>query len=164
MTPAKAIKMGFSKCFSFSGSASRTEFWWFAAVLAFPFVLSVLGVFSGLNSSFYFLKSFTESFWMFSPIPMLFGVSCAIRRNKDAGVTVVLTIITALAFFGGYWGIFAFSAIEQFSHQRMSIGWIFIFPWLGTSLVLAIPTIVLWALPTSKNNEPLGPNPHEVLS
>ena len=54
MSPAQAIKTGIAKSFQFKGSASRTEFWWFAA---FVVLLGVIA--AGLDWSLFTAKAYS---------------------------------------------------------------------------------------------------------
>jgi uncharacterized membrane protein YhaH (DUF805 family) len=86
MGPAQAIRTGLAKSFQFSGRASRSEFWWFALIMApvigFGSIVLSSVSFSAVESREYaFLLSFVLRSILF--IPLLAAVS---RRAQDAGV------------------------------------------------------------------------------
>jgi uncharacterized membrane protein YhaH (DUF805 family) len=86
MGPAQAIRTGLAKSFQFSGRASRSEFWWFALVMApligFGSVALSSVSFGAVESREYaFLLSFILRSILFIPL-----LAVASRRATDAGV------------------------------------------------------------------------------
>lgn len=87
MSPIEAIESSLSKFGTFSGRASRSEFWWFSlSVNLWTFLLQVAAVFlgvatnySGLSVAFYFLAA---GLILIAIVPQL---SVGARRLHDIG-------------------------------------------------------------------------------
>lgn len=172
MTPLQAIKTGFRKSFDFKGRTTRSEFWWFATMLAFPFAFCLIYLLFGYSifgDAFYKndlldqIRGAMEKLLPITPLFLVPGISCGIRRNQDAQHTTSMTIATSVVFFGGYALIVLFAFYEYLSDVRGSITWLFALLWLLVSVALAIPTIILWLRPSHNASDPTGPNPSEVI-
>ncbi|WP_066702460.1 DUF805 domain-containing protein [Celeribacter ethanolicus] len=72
--PLKAVENGYFRAFNFSGRASRSEFWWFAAYYALVTLLLALDLAKGGTLLIWF--------WLLNIIPNL---SMTIRRLHDIG-------------------------------------------------------------------------------
>ncbi|MEM9576457.1 MAG: DUF805 domain-containing protein [Pseudomonadota bacterium] len=168
MTLRKAIITCFRKYFTFSGRASRSEYWWFflfcllggfIAGFAEAFINGVTGTNDGptLLSGAFNLATFIPSIavgwrrmhdtgrsglYLFYPLIALIGLSTFIGLS-DLGVT--LASDTPQTAFDGVFGAILIVALI---------------------VIVLSPFIVLWWLtrPSQPGQNQYGPNPHEVFS
>ena len=174
MTFKQSIQTCFSKYITFSGRASRSEYWWF-------FLFGVLG--SGVaglldgalfgtatletevtdNSAGFTAANDGPIGVLFSLAILLPSLSAGWRRMHDTGrsgfylfypLLVMIGIGTFLAIFGGI-GATETGAVA---------GPIAIITVLATAVLAISPLLVLWWLtrPSQSGSNEYGPNPHEV--
>ncbi len=180
MSFTEAIKTCFSKYFTFSGRASRSEYWWF-------FLFILLGnIVAGILDSVLFgavtgsietgPDGFSASAENNGPVAAIFSLAVLIpqlaagwRRMHDTGrsgfyllLPLLLSIGAALIL------VFGIGAASMFQH-----GGSFDRLFTGATLLLMVPTVlvlvispllVLWWLtrPSEPGANRYGPNPHEA--
>lgn len=160
MGPAQAIRTCLAKSFQFSGRASRSEFWWFFA----PF-------FGGAFVSFWAVELYLPRHigLLLNPafavlliyLTVLAAPFCAAawRRSQDSGRpgAWALSPVFILAF-GAAISLLERSLFDDSELPGLSgamIGY-------GGFLLLAPPTLLLLALPSTPGPNSYGPNPLEV--
>lgn len=166
MTFREAILTCFRKYFTFSGRASRSEYWWFflfcllgglMASAAETFINGVTGTPGGptILSAAFNIATFIPS------------LSAGWRRMHDTGRSGLYLFYPVIAIMGlaGFIGLFgpteAQGGLEAFPGGIL--GTILV---LGAVVVILSPLIVLWWLtrPSQPGQNRYGPNPHEVQS
>jgi len=186
MTPTQSIKTCLRKYASFSGRASRSEFWWFwlaHVVLPASFVVLALYLSStnGALASILFYGAIALYLATFLPTH-----SALVRRFHDTGRTgkysilfiiSVAAILIALYFFIGFFSntltgaaieepgalLYALPGLVMF--DALQFGFVFVFI-LGPLLLVALISFIFLAVMLSdrsqRNSNKFGPNPHEV--
>lgn len=169
MTFGEAIRTCLRKYVTFSGRASRSEFWWFFLFLVLAqFVLGFLdGLLLGARGGNGALSS------LFSLATFLPSVSASWRRMHDTGrsglyalypLIVAVGIAGFLTFASGIDAVLGGDGMLQGSGSVEGI--------FGLIVVIALivlafsPLIVIWWLtrPSQPGANQYGPNPHEVSS
>ena len=153
MNPSQAVKTCFAKYYTFSGRASRSEFWWFVLFLSIissviqSYVQSGNGTISikfGLN---FFLS--TEAHWLenvFTLVTFVPFIAALTRRLHDTGLS-------------GWRGL-GFVAI-----LAATLASFFILPWQVSAFVLFVVLVISMFFLTRKSDHgtnQYGPNPYEV--
>ena len=166
MTFKKSIITCFQKYFTFSGRASRSEYWWF-------FLFTVLGGFAaGFLEGFINAASGTPggptllsgAFNLATFIP---GLAVGWRRMHDSGRSGLYLLYPLIAMVGVavFIGMFAETEVLTGSDPSTlfdgAFGLILIF---ALAIVALSPFIVLFWLtrPSQPGPNIYGPNPHEV--
>ena len=98
----EAVKSGFHNLTNFKGRATRSEFWWFWAVIAVPAIF--------LNMIFASLVPFVG--WLIGLVATVLTLSAAVRRLHDSGrpgiwmapFVAVNTLVALLALLALFWG------------------------------------------------------------
>ena len=178
MTFSEAVRTCFSKFFTFSGRASRPEYWFF-----FLFVV-IWGFIAGMiDWQFFTQVSVTESDEVKSvtatssaPVQSIVGLivffphlAVAWRRMHDTGRSGLYALLPILLVLGAFAVlIFGIGIASSFQHggtldilfTRATL--LIVIP---TLIVLVVsPLLVLWWLtrPSHPGTNQYGPNPHEV--
>jgi len=173
---ADAVRTCFRKYVTFSGRASRPEYWWFAL---FVFLGNV--VFSVIDAAL-FGTAATETgpgmaaaeietngplVALFSLATFVPSISAAWRRMHDTGRSGLfalypLIVMVGIGMFAGFLGAFDQAASGGLAALFTGLGGIVL---LAALLVLMIsPLLVLWWLtrPSQPGPNEYGPNPREV--
>lgn len=177
MTFSEAVKTCFSKFLTFSGRASRPEYWYF-----FLFIV-ILNIIAGIIDWQFFTQVTTmqaegaTSVTAVSnqPVQSLFGLivffphlAVAFRRMHDTGRSGLYALLPILLILGAFAVlIFGIGIASQFNGGTMDIlltraTLLIVLP---TLLVLFVsPLLVLWWLtrPSQPGTNQYGPNPYEV--
>ena len=90
-----AVRSGLRNAFTFSGRASRSEFWWFYLFYVLCLVASFFLVAILLNTTIGVLPFFATAIGLFVPL-----VSVMVRRLHDKGLTGWLVLLTFVPFGG----------------------------------------------------------------
>jgi uncharacterized membrane protein YhaH (DUF805 family) len=160
MRPAQAIKTGFSKSFQYSGRASRSEFWWFAALyLVLQFALD----FATLNPlTMHIAHKFTALVTLVFFLP---GLALCSRRMHDAGssaipyLALIVISVTKKLFF-----LYALRPNAPFGSELTTMA---LDPTIksidfAVSLIL-VTTLMYWmSRPSTPGPNYYGPNPSEA--
>ncbi|MFK7870544.1 MAG: DUF805 domain-containing protein [Roseobacter sp.] len=178
MTFSAAIRTCFAKYFTFSGRATRPEYWWF-----FLFIIlgsAVCGVLDGLFFGAGSFEaevtdtSFDASAQSNGPIASLFGMATFVptlaagwRRMHDSGRSGLYLLYPMFAMFGllAFIGFVAgFENLMSGDIPGLMAGGLGIIVVIALVIVALSPLIVLFWLtrPTQAGENQYGPNPHEV--
>ncbi|NJN06263.1 MAG: DUF805 domain-containing protein [Rhodobacteraceae bacterium] len=170
MTFTQAVKTCFRKYVTFSGRASRPEYWWF-----FLFLLLGSFVMSLVDSALFGFEPSDAHPEAQGPLAGLFGLATFLpalaagwRRMHDSGrsglylLYPLIAMVGLATFLAMFWfdpggGAAPDSPVPLAIRAVIGVG----------ILVIAIsPLIVLWWLtrPSTPGPNPYGPNPHEVLT
>jgi uncharacterized membrane protein YhaH (DUF805 family) len=167
--PKQSIATCLRKYVTFSGRASRSEFWWFMGALwAGSVVVAALdaalfggGVDQGGPGPSPSPEPLSALFGLATILPSL---SAGWRRMHDTGrmglyVLYPVTIMIGIAFFAG---LFESTGLMAQDPMTGLSGVVFI---AAAVLFLLSPLIVLWWLirPSQPGANAYGPNPHEVM-
>ncbi|WP_423907506.1 DUF805 domain-containing protein [Candidatus Spongiihabitans sp.] len=135
MNFAQSIKTCFSKYATFTGRASRSEFWWFILFLALVNALaSVLECYALDQCDI--SDGVLSWLWIFAT--MLPSLAVGVRRLHDIGVS-------------GWWQLLAIpSWILLFIPLDTGLSWAFLFFFLLT-LATWIPLIIMWCFRSETN-------------
>ena len=163
----ESITTCFRKTFTYSGRASRSEYWWFMAFHnSLPILWFILGsalssIYSGENASEYltaFLYILFGSYWLLW-MPTL---SASIRRGHDIESAGFLTILLAIPLlFIALFLVHEYIPFLDFSFAFMAKGAVH----AGSiALTLFVLNSLYLAKPSDPNTNKYGPNPHEVTS
>ncbi|MFK7881987.1 DUF805 domain-containing protein [Roseobacter sp.] len=168
MTFTEAVKTCFRKFFTFSGRASRSEYWWFS-------LFCLLGGFtasfaeSSINAFFGDPTGPTMLSGAFNLATFIPGLSAGWRRMHDTGRSglylfypfVVIFGVSTFAAWTGAFDVLATNpegALEALNSVTLAI--------LAISMIVLIisPFLVLYWLtrPSQPGPNAYGPNPHEV--
>ena len=167
MTFQRAIITCLRKYLTFSGRATRSEYWWF-------FLFCLLG---GLVSSTVetFINKATDTpdgptliSGAFNLATFIPGIAVGFRRMHDTGRSGLylfypLIAMMGLAMFVGLSGTAeALSSENPIAYFESAFGFILLIALLALALS---PFLVLWWLtrPSQPGQNQYGPNPHEVL-
>ena len=153
MSPSQAVKTCFAKYYTFSGCASRSEFWWFVLFLSVissviqSYVQSGDGTLTikfGLN---FFLS--TEAHWLenlFTLVTFVPFIAVFTRRLHDSGTS-------------GWRGL------GYLAMLALIVASFFVLPWQISAIVLLI-ALVIGIFFLSRNSDhgtnQYGPDPYEV--
>ncbi|MEM6562799.1 MAG: DUF805 domain-containing protein [Pseudomonadota bacterium] len=168
MTFHQAIITCLRKYFTFSGRASRSEYWWFFLFCLLGGAISgaVEGLVNGLTGDENGPTLLSGAFNLATFIPSL---AAGFRRMHDSGRSGLYLFYPAVAIIG--LGLFLSMTGTAEALQGEDPATLFegAFGLLvaGALLVVAIsPFIVLWwlARPSQPGQNQYGPNPHEVLT
>ena len=175
MTFTDAIRTCFRKYFTFSGRASRPEYWWFVLFLFLGGIIAAIldgmifgtgQVTQGVTPDGDMVDVLNEG----GPIAALFSLATLIpsisagwRRMHDTGrsglyLLYPLIVMAGLAAFGGFAG--------AFGGQPATSGLFGLLFILGAIIFLISPLLVLWWLtrPSQPGPNEFGPNPHGVAA
>lgn len=104
MGPIEAFTTAWRKSFTYSGKATRAEYWWFYLVNLVIYS-AILLVFSGTVD--------TSTVFMVTPIAIIYGItqvfpsiSITVRRLRDVGKEWTWIFINLVPFIGGIWFIY----------------------------------------------------------
>ncbi|WP_146345905.1 DUF805 domain-containing protein [Phaeobacter marinintestinus] len=179
MTFTDSVKTCFSKYVTFSGRASRPEYWWFflfvfiagavANVVDYQFFSTVTTVANETGSSTQIVSNAPVGA-MVSLVVFLPHLAVAWRRMHDTGRSglfalfpFLLTIGAGLVLFFGIGAADAFSSGGSMDILFTRLTLLILIP---TIIVLIVsPLLVLWWLtrPSQPGENKYGPNPHEAL-
>lgn len=172
----KAISTCFRNYATFSGRASRAEYWWFflfclmgnlvAGVIDNAlFRAASLGVWSGAGEAGFRAESDGPVGILFSLAVLLPSLAAGWRRMHDTGRSGLFLVYPLLVMLGisVFMGTFGGPAMAMGGPASGLAGIV-----LAVSVLVLIlsPLLVLWWLtrPSQPGNNTYGPNPHEVLS
>ena len=117
MNFATAVRTCLSKYFSFSGRASRSEYWWFLLFVVLGSIVFTLldGVLFGADASAGNSQGTLAPLWQLAMfIPLL---SAGWRRLQDGGrpgwYILLPMLVSLVSIVGLFFGIFTFGVIEQ---------------------------------------------------
>jgi uncharacterized membrane protein YhaH (DUF805 family) len=175
MTFTQAIRTCLRKYFTFSGRASRPEFWYFFLfTMLVPIGTTIIE--SSLGYSPANLGPVGASIFGTGagPLTNLFNLAIIIpllssgwRRMHDTGRSGLFLIypliaITGLLSFTGFTG--AILPLESGDSQTALEGLFGIILFIGTLIAAFSPLLVIWWLtrPSTRGSNKWGPNPHEV--
>ncbi|WP_298850618.1 DUF805 domain-containing protein [uncultured Ruegeria sp.] len=177
MTFSDAIRTCFSKFFTFSGRASRPEYWFFFLfIVIWSFIAGII------DWQFFTQVAITESDEVQSitatsrqPVQSIVGLivffphlTVAFRRMHDTGRSGLYALLPILLILGAFAVlIFGIGIASQFHGGTLDI------LFTRATLLIVIPTLivlfvspllVLWWLtrPSQPGANQYGPNPHEV--
>ncbi len=170
MGPVQSIKTCLRKSVSFSGRASRSEFWWFAGL-----AILVAGSILWWDSNFPRIEQgfiHDRGLWLVIPLTALSLAAAGCRRAHDTGKRGIIFLVpfsfSILLYIGLMRGLISFNwgGTTGGSHAIFSMSGIQSTFVLMTSLV-AFPTIwfvlsVFLLFPSQPHSNKFGPNPHEV--
>ena len=178
MTFSDAIRTCFSKFFTFSGRASRPEYWFFflfiviwniiAGIIDWQFFTQIATTETG-TGTFVTATSSQPVQSIVSLIVFFPHLAVAWRRMHDTGRSGLFALLPILLILGAFAVlIFGIGLSDQFQHggglnilfTRATL--LIVIP---TLLVLFVsPLLVLWWLtrPSQPGTNQYGPNPHEV--
>lgn len=154
MGMSKALQRCFTKKYAtFTGRASRSEYWWFA--LACFLVSAVLSIISfGLLGGLFSLVSIIPSF------------AVGVRRMHDIGRSgwwyVAPGIVAVLGFIIIMFGRAAVIASGSSDFSAAVGGWLFILVWL-LEFILGLTLLYFTVKPSQKGTNQYGPQPPETL-
>jgi uncharacterized membrane protein YhaH (DUF805 family) len=178
MTFTAAIKTCFRKYVTFSGRASRPEYWWFFLFLILG--STAMGIFDGLLfGAGTFETEVTDTSAKVTaeadgPLATLFSLATLLpilavgwRRMHDTGRSGLFLLYPLIAITGliSFIGMFkGFDAVTSGNVEEMMSGVLGVVFVLGALVVVLSPLIVLWWLtrPSQPGPNQYGPNPHEV--
>ena len=165
MTFGDAVITCFRKYFTFSGRASRSEYWWFFLFCTLGgfisgFVESLINAVSGTPGGPTLLSG------AFNLVTFIPGLSVGWRRMHDSGRSGLYLLYPIIAIFGMITFIGFFGDTEALTATPDAIfDGVFGTVVLISLLVIALsPLIVIWWLcrPSQPGPNTYGPNPHEV--
>ena len=182
MSFTEAIGTCFRKYVTFSGRASRPEYWWFflfillgtlAAGILDSTVFGTGAATSSLDTSDGFSAGFSAE--SNGPLGLLFGLGTLLpilaagwRRMHDTGRSGLhlfypLIVMVGLGSFAAFTGLTGFepAAGDNVPLYQSLVKLVFA---IGAFVFVISPLIVLWWLtrPSQPGNNEYGPNPHEV--
>ncbi|MEM6888652.1 MAG: DUF805 domain-containing protein [Pseudomonadota bacterium] len=178
MTFAQAVRTCFAKYFTFSGRATRPEYWWF-------FLFCILGGFvcgfldfilfgAGTYESEITDTSVSASAEADGPLATVFGLATLIptlsagwRRMHDTGRSGLYLLYPLIAMAGLAAFVSAFAGFENLIEgniEALMAGGLGIVLIIALIIVALSPFIVLFWLtrPSQQGENQYGPNPHEV--
>ena len=162
MTFTAAIRTCLRKYATFSGRASRSEYWWFFlfCLLGGAVAESVEGAINGATGTTGGPTILSSVFALATFLPQL---AAGWRRMHDTGrsglyLLYPLIVMAGLAAFGGFAG--------AFGGQPATSGLFGLLFILGAIIFLISPLLVLWWLtrPSQPGPNEFGPNPHGVAA
>ena len=178
MTFFDAIRTCLSKYVTFSGRASRPEYWFFALFLFLGSV--VFGIFDSvlfdrmpqINKEEIVLEYQPQETPLstgFSLLTLLPALAAAWRRMHDtgrSGLYVFFPMLLFLAVGGLALAVFAMAGMTPGAFGDFVFGASGMFIGLALVIMLFSPLLVLWWLtrPSQPGDNAYGPNPHEVPS
>ncbi|ARE38769.1 Integral membrane protein [Rhodovulum sp. P5] len=170
---ADAVRTCFRRYFTFSGRASRPEYWWFVLfVLLGSFILGLAdAVFFGTTTvetdTSVTVTSDGPLAALFSLATLIPGFSAGWRRMHDTGksglyLVYPLIVMVGIASFVGFMG--AFDQAASGNIAELFAGAFGIILIVAMIVLLISPLLVLWWLtrPSQPGPNQYGPNPHEV--
>ncbi len=172
MTFAGAVRTCLRRYATFSGRASRSEYWWFI-------LFTILGSFlMDLVDSLVFGVPVLASDTMPNegPLSVLFGLAVLVpslsagwRRMHDTGRSGLYLFYPAIVMLGivAFVGVLAgFGPLLQGDFGALVGGGGAVILTLALIVLFISPLLVLWWLtrPSEDGPNPYGPNPHEVSS
>ena len=104
MGPIEAFTTAWGKSFTYGGTATRAEYWWFALVDAIVYViLLIIGttVFNSTENGILLVLAVIYAIAQIFP-----SLSITIRRLRDAGKDWVWIFINLVPFIGGFWFLY----------------------------------------------------------
>lgn len=180
MTYTQAIKTCFSKYVTFSGRASRSEYWWFflfiliasfiATAIDWMFFSTVVSVSSDTGTA--------TAAYSAQPVQSVFGLAvflphlaAAWRRMHDTGRSGLYALLPMLLILGcALVLLFGIGLADHFAGNHsldIFLTRATLIVLIPTLIVLFVsPLLVLWWLsrPSQPGTNTYGPNPHEVKS
>lgn len=172
---ADAVKTCFAKYFTFSGRASRPEYWWFVLFVFLGGIAASLLDALFFNSVTVRTDPDSVSVQDNGPLGALFalatfipGLSAGWRRMHDSGRSGLFLLYPLIVLFGI--GMYA-NVIDGFG-QSTGGAFDLLGGVTGLAMVVALivlvvsPLLVLWWLtrPSQPGPNVYGPNPHEVMT
>ena len=166
MTFQQAILTCFRKYFTFSGRASRSEYWWFTlfCILGAAIFGAIEGFINGITRTENGPTLMSGAFNLATFIP---SFSVGFRRMHDTGRSGLylfypLLAILGLATFVGLTG--GFEAVQNGTVEDLFTGTYGFIVGLSVFVIAISPFIVLFWLirPSQPGPNQYGPNPYEV--
>ncbi|NCO21717.1 MAG: DUF805 domain-containing protein [Rhodobacterales bacterium] len=170
MTFANAIRTCLRKYVTFSGRASRSEYWWFVLFIVLGSIVLALVDGALFGTTIVDTAPGAVSVQTDGPLATLFSLATLVpalsagwRRMHDTGrsglyllypLIVMVGLAGVLSFFGGI------GALDDGTDVGLAA-----FILVPAMIILAIsPLLVLWwlARPSQRGANSFGPNPHEV--
>ncbi|MEL6519875.1 MAG: DUF805 domain-containing protein [Pseudomonadota bacterium] len=146
MGPLTAIRACLVKSATFSGRASRSEFWWWTLIAEFAFAAAMVGLGICWEEDWIF----GETYWPIQAYALLIwlpSTSVAVRRFHDIGLNP--------------WPVIALVLLDL-----VLLAWpvdsAFLEALFYSSLFLYLLVLVVAAFPSQDRNSRYGPNPLEV--
>lgn len=132
MTFAQSIKSVFSKYATFSGRASRSEYWWFVALnsvvglviylIAFPSGVSMTEIAANGGSSLSVIEAFpgwaSTLLGLYSLAVLLPSLAVSVRRLHDIGKGGGWIFISLVPLIGGIWYLVLMLLPSQIGDNR----------------------------------------------
>ncbi|WP_115016008.1 DUF805 domain-containing protein [Synechococcus sp. UW140] len=104
MGPIEAFTTAWRKSFTYGGTATRAEYWWFALVDAIVYVILLIIGTTVFNST---ENGILLGLAVIYAIAQIFpSLSITIRRLRDAGKDWVWIFINLVPFIGGFWFLY----------------------------------------------------------
>ncbi|MFK7943634.1 MAG: DUF805 domain-containing protein [Paracoccaceae bacterium] len=166
MTFAQSVKTCLRKYFTFSGRASRSEYWWFTlfCLLGGLIASALEALINGLSGTPDGPTLLSLAFNIATFIP---GIAVGFRRMHDTGRSGLYLFYPAIAIIGLMTFIGLFSPSDSLTPETFTFpeGIVGTITMLAVIIVLLSPFIVIWWLtrPSQPGQNRYGPNPHEVL-
>ncbi|MGR3757122.1 MAG: DUF805 domain-containing protein [Tranquillimonas sp.] len=166
---AQAIRTCFRKYATFSGRASRPEYWYFALFVILGNFAA--GIFDGILNGIMYgpgagapAAPLSTLFWLGTPIP---GLAAAWRRMHDTGRSGLYVLYPLLVMVGmGTFMAFAAGLVPVLGDQAAGVatGATMILMGLAMVVLLLSPILVIWWLtrPGQPGRNRYGPNPQEA--
>ncbi|MBL3570699.1 DUF805 domain-containing protein [Rhodovulum sp. BSW8] len=170
---AAAVKVCFRKYFTFSGRASRPEYWWFVLFMLLGGILAA--VLDGLlfwgdvsvGAEGVSAETSGPLNGLFGLVTLVPGLAAGWRRMHDSGrsglfLLYPLIVLVGIAGFANFIG--AFDAATTGDVAQMFTGLAGVVLALSVVVLMISPLLVIWWLtrPSQPGPNPYGPNPHEV--
>jgi uncharacterized membrane protein YhaH (DUF805 family) len=161
MTFRQAVLSCFRKYATFSGRASRSEYWWFWLFCLLGALIAGIAE-SIINAATGTPEGPTLLSGAFNLVTLIPGLAVGWRRMHDTGrsglyLLYPLIAVIGLASFLGLSGALAGGAAPVSGLMQVIVG-------LALLVIAISPLLVLWWLtrPSQPGPNPYGPNPHEV--
>lgn len=158
MTPTQAVQISFLKYATFSGRASRAEFWWFTlflfagsqfAMMAERLTWQIDGATEETGATY-----FSIAFSLATLVP---SIANQVRRFHDIGKSGAMVAVLYAVIFFAFTALVPMSGTMQTTSTGQTV--------LTIVLLLALIRLIAWnAMPSQPDTNKYGPNPHEVPS
>jgi uncharacterized membrane protein YhaH (DUF805 family) len=172
MGPAQAIRTAFAKSFQYSGRASRSEFWWFAAFwLVFPEVIGFIiafpigfrqgfaqatGEIASAPPDFYWANLAPDWTWLVLMVPGLAVISRRLRDTSRSPFWLLVPLPSAVLLISLMitGGIVTHAGSQTFSDMGKQVG----AHWWEFVLISSLPLFWFLSRPSTHS-----PNPSEAF-
>ena len=161
MTFREAVLSCFRKYATFSGRASRSEYWWFwlfclLGTLTAGITESVINALSGTPEGPTLLSG------AFNLVTLIPGLAVGWRRMHDTGRSGLYLLYPLIAVIG-FASFLGLSGAVSAGEEAIS-GFMQVVIGLALAIIAISPFLVLWWLtrPSQPGPNSYGPNPHEV--